>query len=65
MINLKQTRRQWYKQFDAFMFRHGYSQSDYDNCVYHRRLTDSSFVYLLLYVDDILIVAKNMFELKS
>lgn len=33
--------------------------------VYHRKLSDGSFVYLLLYVDDMLIAAKDMSEMKS
>ena len=35
----------------------------YDSCVYFRKLTDSSFMYLLLYVDDMLIAAKNLSEI--
>jgi len=38
------------------MVEHCYSKSSYDNCVYHKQLSDSLFVYLLLYVDDMLIV---------
>jgi len=33
-----------------------------DSCVNHRKLNDGSFVYLLLYVDDMLIAAKDMSE---
>jgi hypothetical protein len=33
--------------------------------VYYRQLLDGSFVYLLLYVDDMLIAAKNMLEIKK
>ena len=44
------------------MIEHGYSRSKYDSCVYQRKLNNSSFVYLLLYVDDVLIAAKNMSE---
>ena len=31
----------------------------YDNYVYHKELFDGSFIYLLLYVDDMLIAYKN------
>ncbi|GKV31446.1 hypothetical protein SLEP1_g40131 [Rubroshorea leprosula] len=37
-----------------------FTQSNYDNCVYHKKLGDGSWVYLLLYVDDMLITAKSM-----
>ena len=44
------------------MIKHDYSMSKYDSCIYHRKHNNGSFVYLLLYVDDILIVVKNMSE---
>ncbi|KAL5740548.1 hypothetical protein ACOSQ2_029728 [Xanthoceras sorbifolium] len=65
LYGLKQSPRQWYKRFDSFMVGHGYSRSQYDSCVYLRKLKDGSFVYLLLYVDDMLIAAKDMFELNK
>ncbi|KAL5766903.1 hypothetical protein ACOSP7_017520 [Xanthoceras sorbifolium] len=65
LYGLKQSPRQWYKRFDSFMVGHGYSRSQYDSCVYFRKLKDGSFVYLLLYVDDMLIAAKDMFELNK
>ena len=42
------------------MIEYGYSRSKYDSCVYHQKLNDGSFIYLLLCVDDILIAAKDM-----
>ena len=51
LYGLKQSPRKWYLRFDAFMIEHDYSRSKYDSCVYHRKLNDGSFVYLLLYVD--------------
>jgi hypothetical protein len=36
----------------------------YKHFMYYRQLSDGSFVYLLLYVDDMLIAAKSMFEVK-
>ena len=47
------------------MLGHGDSRSDYDSCVYHRKLPDGSFVYFLLYVDDMLIAAKSMVEINK
>ena len=47
------------------MIKHGYSRSKYDSCVYHRKLHDGSFVYLLLYIDDMLIAVKNISEVVS
>ena len=44
------------------MTEHDYSRSKYDSCIYHRKLNDSSFVYWLWYVDDMLIATKDMSE---
>ena len=62
LYGLKQSPRQWYKRFDTFMISNGYHRSEYDNCVYHKEVFDGSFIYLLLYVDDMLIAYKNMSE---
>ena len=45
------------------MKKHKYKRSRFDHCVYFRQLKDGSFIYLLLYVDDILIAAKNKVEI--
>src|SRR5436189_1331285 len=42
------------------MTRHGFARSAYDSCVYLKKLSEGSYVYLLLYVDDMLIAAKEM-----
>lgn len=49
-------------QLDTFMLENGYYMSEYDNYVYEKRLMDGSFIYLLLYVDDMLILWKDMLE---
>ncbi|KAK3041274.1 hypothetical protein RJ639_001376 [Escallonia herrerae] len=59
LYGLKKSSRQWYKQFGTFMAERGYIRSAYDSCVYHQRLAYGSHVYLLLYVDDMLIVAMS------
>ncbi|WJZ90857.1 hypothetical protein VitviT2T_009974 [Vitis vinifera] len=47
------------------MIRIGYKRCEYDCCVYVKSLDDDSFIFLLLYVDDMLIVAKSMFEVNK
>lgn len=47
------------------MVRYDYSRSQFDSCVYFKKLVDDSFIHLLLYVDDMLIVAKNMSEINK
>ena len=44
------------------MIKIGYRQYKYDCCIYVRTLDDGSFIFLLLYVDDMLIAAKNMHD---
>jgi Reverse transcriptase (RNA-dependent DNA polymerase) len=44
----------------SFMVSLNFSRSNYDNCVYLKRLDGGNYIYLLLYVDDILIAATNM-----
>ncbi|RVW38700.1 Retrovirus-related Pol polyprotein from transposon TNT 1-94 [Vitis vinifera] len=65
LYGLKQSPRQWYKRFDAFMVSHEFMRNQYDSCVYFKTLPDSSFIYLLLYVDDMLIAAKNRAEINK
>jgi len=47
------------------MIGHDYSRSNYDSCVYHKKLLDGTFVYLLLYFDDKLIVSKSIYEINK
>jgi hypothetical protein len=62
LYGLKQSPRQWYKRFDSYMIQIGYIRCEYDCCVYVRILEDGSYIFLLLYVDDMLIATKSMCE---
>lgn len=59
LYGLKQAPRQWYKRFDSYMMKIGYQRCEYDCCVYVKSL-DHSPIFLLLYVDDMLIAANDM-----
>ncbi|GMP66476.1 hypothetical protein CsSME_00035411 [Camellia sinensis var. sinensis] len=63
LYGLKQSPRQWYKRFDRFMIETEYTRSQFDHCVYFRKLPDGSFIYLLLYVDDMLIASTSKVEI--
>ncbi|KAG8485910.1 hypothetical protein CXB51_020233 [Gossypium anomalum] len=65
LYGLKQSPRQWYKRFDSFMTSYDFKRSSLDSCVYFKKNSDSSFVYLLLYVDDMLIAAKDKGEIRK
>ena len=63
VYGLKQSPRQWYKKFDHFMVEHMYNHSQFDHCVYYWCLDDGSFIYLILYVDDMSIASKRQVEI--
>ena len=65
LYGLKQSPRQWYKRFDHFMLETGFHQSIKDACVYFKRLENDCWVYLLLYVDDMLIASKDKAEINK
>ena len=55
LYELKQLLDQkWYKRFDKFMMGYGYTRSLFDPCVYFRKLPSGEYIYLLVYVDDML-----------
>ncbi|KAH9704628.1 CCHC-type domain-containing protein [Citrus sinensis] len=57
--------RQWYLRFDEFMVTRGFMRCNYDCCVYYKLLKDDLYIYLLLYVDDMLIACKVREEIKD
>jgi hypothetical protein len=60
LYTFKQSLRQWYKRFDSYMIQIDYTHCEYDCCIYVHILEDSSYIFLLLYMDDMLIAAKSM-----
>lgn len=59
LYGLKQSPRQCNNRFNEFMKSNSFERSQLDNCVYYGRLHNEEYIYLLLYVDDILIASKN------
>jgi ATP-binding cassette subfamily B (MDR/TAP) protein 1 len=64
LYGLKQAPRQWYKKFDGFMQRNGYFRCNADHCCYFKKVK-SSFIILLLYVDDMLVDGANLEEINN
>nr|KYP42640.1 Retrovirus-related Pol polyprotein from transposon TNT 1-94 [Cajanus cajan] len=60
LYGLKQAPRQWYKKFESFMCEQGYKKTTSDHCVFVKKFSDDDFIILLLYVDDMLIVEKDV-----
>ena len=63
LYGLRQSPRQWYKKFDSFMVSQNFTRSEYDHCVYFKKLANDMFIILVLYVDDMLVASKSMFEI--
>jgi len=59
LYGLKLSPRQWYKRFDRFMCGRDYTWSLYDPCIYFHKLSSGEYIYLLLYINDMLIASKN------
>lgn len=53
----KQSPRQWYLRFNAFVLSLGFSRSEYDRCFYFSYVTNVP-VYIVHYVDDMLLISK-------
>ena len=62
MYGLKQVLRLWYKKFDSFMHRIGFKRCEADHCCYVK-FFGNSYIILLLYVDDMLIVGSSIEEI--
>lgn len=65
LYGLKQSPRQWYLKFDEYMLSLNYSRSQYDSCVYFKRPENGKPIYLLLYVDDMLIASQSKSEVEQ
>ncbi|GJR70298.1 retrovirus-related pol polyprotein from transposon TNT 1-94 [Tanacetum coccineum] len=65
LYGLKQSPRQWYRRFDEYMLSNGFKRSSYDSCVYYKSYAPGEYIYLLLYVDDMLISCKSKAEIGS
>lgn len=65
LYDLKQSPRQWYKRFDSWMVYFDFMRSSYDCCVYMKSSSVGYSIYLVSYVDDILIVGSDLFEMEA
>ena len=58
IYGLKQVSRQWNLKFHQAMLKDGLTMMEEDHCMYIKR-SNSGFIILSLYVDDILIVVND------
>jgi transposase InsO family protein len=64
LYGLKQAGRAWNKKMDAALIELGLRPTHSDSCVYVMR-QDDTVMFLLVYVDDLLLVTNHMGQLKS
>ena len=64
LYGLKYAQRKWYKKFDSFITKSGFYKAEKDPCCYFKKCTDS-YVFLLLYVDDMLIAGSCLREINN
>ncbi|GKC18211.1 retrovirus-related pol polyprotein from transposon TNT 1-94, partial [Tanacetum coccineum] len=65
LYGLKQSPRQWYRRFDEYMLSNGFKHSSYDSCIYYKSYAPGEYIYLLLYVEDMMIACKSKAEIGS
>nr|GEX13340.1 retrovirus-related Pol polyprotein from transposon TNT 1-94 [Tanacetum cinerariifolium] len=65
LYGLKQSPRQWYRRFDEYMLSNRFKRSNYDSCIYYSSYVLGEYIYLFLYVDDMLIACKSKVEIGS
>ena len=58
IYGLKQASRQWYLKFDRIITQNGFKENTVDKCIY-LRVNGSSYIFLVLYVDDILLASNG------
>ena len=58
LYGLKQSPRMCYQKFDTYMMGLGFTRRKEDHCVYFKLIGDH-LIYLVLYVDDMLLIGNN------
>jgi hypothetical protein len=58
LYGLKKSPRMWYQNFDTYMLGLGFTRRKAVHCVYFKLIGDH-VIYLVLYVDDILLIGNN------
>ena len=59
IYGLKQASRQWYYKFHQVIISFGFEVNAVDDCVYHK-FSGSKHIFLVLYVDDILLASNDI-----
>ena len=63
VYHLKKATRQWYKKFDDFIQSVGFSKSYEDHCLFTKKTQNGSPIFLIIYVDNMLLSSRHTGEL--
>lgn len=64
IYDLKQSPRHWYKRFDTFIMKNDFNRCKHDERVYLKETEDGVAIYLLFYIDNMLIACNSKEEIK-
>jgi hypothetical protein len=64
LYGLKKSPRMWYQKFDTYILSFGFVRSKVDHCIYSKE-EGGCFIYVTLYVDDMLLIGNNMNAIKE
>jgi hypothetical protein len=64
LYGLNQSPRMWYQKFDIYILSLGFVISKVDHCIYSKE-EGGCFIYVALYVDDMLLIGNNMDAIKE
>lgn len=59
IYGLKQAARTWHRTITDMLLKMGFEQCKSDSCLYRKKYAGGEWMYILLYVDDILVVCKQ------
>ena len=62
---LKQALIQWYKKFESIMGKQGYKKTTSYHCVSVQKFSYNDLIILLCYVDDMLVVSRNISRINN
>jgi len=64
LYGLNKSPRMWYQKFDTYILSFGFVRSKVDHSIYSKE-EGGCFIYVALYVDDMLLIRNNMDAIKE
>jgi hypothetical protein len=64
LYGLNKSPRMWYQKFNIYILSLGFVRSKDEHCIYSKE-EGGCFIYVDLYVDDMLLIRNNMDEIKE